>query len=179
MYTRALWVMVLMMLVSAPTAAATTTADVEVDPTAFALDGYSLHAGVHSGAIRVDLGAYAMRLPAAFAGQDQLDVAFHGFGVKAQRFFGGGATGGFAGVGLGLNDTLVRHRACGEAAALRNLGAGVHAGWRFGLPQDFYVTPWLGLDYTFGPRRVALGGETYAPPPWSVFPAVHLGYRFP
>lgn len=37
-------------------------ADFEVDPTAYILDGYSLHAGIGWKRVRVDLGAFAMSL---------------------------------------------------------------------------------------------------------------------
>src|SRR3569833_1012883 len=97
-------------------------ADVEIDPTAYALDGNSVHVGIGAGRIRAALGNFAERL--------------------------------------------------------RQLGVGVHAGYRFELPDGFYVTPWLGVGYDFGTHDVTFQGATYHPSAISVFPAVHVGFRF-
>ncbi|MFO0658259.1 MAG: hypothetical protein U0165_00270 [Polyangiaceae bacterium] len=43
-------------------------ADFEVDPTAYVLDGYSLHVGLGQGRFRLDLGAFAMKVPGAIHG---------------------------------------------------------------------------------------------------------------
>src|SRR5262245_36496062 len=45
-------------------------ADVEIDPTAYVLGGYSLHVGLGWRRVRVDLGAFAMTLPGAFVPGD-------------------------------------------------------------------------------------------------------------
>ena len=57
-------------------------ADVEVDPTAYALGGHSLHAGIARGHWRVDLGNFAMDLPAFAHADDGVAVSFDGFGAK-------------------------------------------------------------------------------------------------
>ena len=45
-------------------------ADVEIDPTAYALDGNSVHVGIGAGRIRADLGSFAEHLPQFFHGHD-------------------------------------------------------------------------------------------------------------
>jgi hypothetical protein len=58
------------------------------------------------------------------------------------------------------------------------VAAGINGGYRFELGAGFYVTPWLGVGYAFAAEKTTLGGETFEPMAWTIFPAVHLGYRF-
>jgi hypothetical protein len=51
---------------SAAAAASPYHLDLETDPTAFVFRGYSLHAGLGYGHLRLDLGGYAMDLPSFF-----------------------------------------------------------------------------------------------------------------
>lgn len=153
-------------------------ADVEVDPAGYLLDGYSLHVGLGWKRLRVDLGAYAMALPRAVHGHDDLDVSFDGYGVKVQYFLFSEQRGGFVGVDAGVvRPTIAKP---GTQLAVRNteLGVGVNLGWRFNLPASFYLTPWLGVGYGFNPHTVSLAGSSYEGSHLSIFPAVHLGYRF-
>jgi hypothetical protein len=41
------------------------------------------------------------------------------------------------------------------------VGAGVELGYCIALPASFYVTPWIGVGYTWGADAVMLGGKTY------------------
>lgn len=153
-------------------------ADAEVDPTGYLSAGYSLHMGVGYRRVRVDLGTYAMRMPAFAVGNDDYTLSMDGFGLKAQYFLTGEQRGGFVGV-----DTAIAHAFAhlkGTDMARRELlvGVGVDAGWRFTLPAGFYVTPWLGLGYEINARDVTLAGKTLHISHLLVFPAVHLGYRF-
>lgn len=174
----------LALLISAPTLSHAQSkerpvgADLEVDPTAFALGGYSLHAGIAHQQYRFDVGAYAMELPAFFVGNSRLEAEFHGFGVKVQRFFRPDQSGGFVGAGAGLSKVLFRHKATLVGRQQLEFGAGVNLGWRFALPAGFYVTPWLGVDYNFMNAPFTVGGERVARHAVSPFPAAHLGYRF-
>lgn len=76
-----------MVLLQAPTsAAAKAGSDIESAPIAFALGGYSLHAGIAAGHWRIDAGAFAMQFPEALHGKENLIVGCHGFGLKVQYF---------------------------------------------------------------------------------------------
>ena len=57
-------------------------------------------------------------------------------------------------------------------------GIGVNAGYRLEIGRGFYATPWLGLSYAFGAGDTVLGGKTFKGQNWSIFPAIHIGYRF-
>lgn len=166
-------------LLASAASASPVRGDVELDPTAYALSGYSIHAGIGYQHLRLDLGNFAMALPQFVHGDDGFDVAFDGYGAKLQYFFRGDQTGLFAGVDGGVVRVHARLQGSDLAADDTQIGAGVHAGYRFSLPAGFYATAWLGVGYVFSADDVMLGGKTYDAQPFTVFPAIHLGYRFP
>lgn len=152
--------------------------DAEVDPTAYVLDGYSVHLGVGYKHLRVDLGAYAMKLPTFVHGQDEFEASFDGFGVKVQYFPFAEQTGGFIGVDAGISRPMVAKPDQKLAERNTEFGVGINFGWRFDVTSGFYATTWLGLGYTFNPHDVTLGDSTFEASHFLVFPAVHLGYQF-
>jgi hypothetical protein len=153
--------------------------DLEVDPTAYALSGYSVHAGLGWNQVRLDLGAFAMSLPGFVHGNDGFAASFDGFGIKLQHFplAKQAQTRLFIGVDAGLARILVQREDTDQASRRNQYTVGGHVGWRFDLVGGLYATPWLGLSYAFNASDVSLGGRTYENTPWIVFPAVHLGYR--
>jgi hypothetical protein len=153
-------------------------ADVELDPTAYVLDGYSLHLGVAWRRLRVDLGAFALTVPELVHGQDGFTASFDGFGAKLQLFLRPGQTGAFAGVDAGVVELLVRRDGTDLASRGRQATAGVHVGWRQPIVGGMYATAWIGVGRVLGARTVELGGARFEQSPWTVFPAIHLGYRF-
>jgi len=164
---------------AASSAASPVGVDVEVDPIAYALDGYSLHVGLTRGHFRVDLGAYAIAMPEAVHGNEGFSASFDGFGAKAQYFPLARGTRLFVGAGVGVSRVQIEHEGTQMASRDEGISAGVHVGWRFDLPAGFYATPWVGVDYALtGGDDVILDGATFERSRWSVFPTVHLGYRF-
>lgn len=152
--------------------------DLETDPLAFAMGGYSLHVGIGWERLRLDLGAFAMDLPAFVHGNDGFDSSFDGFGFKLQYFLFDDQRGGFVGAGAGVNRTLIERKGTELAAAGTEFTVGANLGWRFDLPAGFYATPWIGFDYAFADRNTSVGGETYEQGRWTIFPTVHVGYQF-
>lgn len=152
--------------------------DVEIDPTAYALSGYSIHVGIGYEHLRVDLGNFAMALPQFVHGDDGFDVAFDGYGAKLQYWLRDDQTGLFAGVDGGVVRMHARLQGSDLAADDIQIGAGIQAGYRFSLPANFYATAWLGVGYAFSADDMMLGGKTFEASPITVFPAIHLGYRF-
>jgi hypothetical protein len=165
----------------ADSAATTTTshfhADMEVDPTAYVLDGYSLHAGLGWRNLRLDLGVFAMAVPGAVHGQDGFDASFDGYGVKLQWFPLRQQSGLFVGVDGGLVRALVKRQGTQLAARDRQASLGVNAGYRLDIAGGLYATAWLGLGYVLGADDAVLGDRTYDANPWTVFPAIHIGYH--
>jgi hypothetical protein len=154
-------------------------ADIEVDPTAYVLDGHSIHAGIERGRWRLDLGAFALAIPASIHGNEGFAASFDGFGAKLQYFVFAEGRGGFVGVDAAVSRLLVELDGTNEASRQRELSVGVNLGWRFPISHGVYATPWLGLGRTVaGGGDVMLGGRTFSMSPWTVFPAVHVGRRF-
>jgi hypothetical protein len=153
-------------------------ADFELDPTAYALDGFSLHVGLGWNALRFDLGVFGLRVPEFVHQQPDFDVAFDGYGVKVQFFPFAEQRGAFVGVDAAYSRSLVRLQSSQLLSARDSqLAVGVNAGFRFDVVGALYLTPWLGMGYAFGADDAQLGSETFRANPLIVFPAVHLGYR--
>jgi len=152
-------------------------ADLELDPTAYVLDGFSLHVGLGWDALRIDLGVFGLRVPAFVHRQRDFDVAFDGYGMKAQYFPFAKQRGLFFGVDAAYSRALIRLQGSQLAARDNQLTVGVNAGVRCYVAGDLYITPWLGVGYSFGAEDVSLGGQTFAANPLLIFPALHLGYR--
>ncbi|MCA9626671.1 MAG: hypothetical protein KC766_03345 [Myxococcales bacterium] len=164
----------------APSASETSgpEADLEIDPTAYALDGYSLHVGVNEHHWRLDLGAFALAVPEFVHGNSDFAVSFHGYGAKLQYFFGENHAGGFVGMDAGHIRMLAQRKGSDLATTDDSVSVGVHVGYRIDIFHGFYVKPWIGVSYGFGSEDVTLGGETLEAQPITVFPAIHLGYAF-
>lgn len=153
-------------------------ADAELDPTAYVLDGFSIHVGLAWKRWRFDLGNYAMALPRFVHGNSDYDVSFDGFGAKLQYFLFAEQAGGFVGVDGGANRLLLQRRGTDLAARQRQYGLGAHAGWRFRMTAGLYLTLWAALSYTFNPHDVSLAGSTFTNHHLTPFAAVHVGYQF-
>ncbi len=87
------------------------------------------------------------------------------------------ARGLFVGADAGLARLTVKREHSASAGEQKQVSLGVNAGYRFVLPAGFDVTTWLGVSYGVGARDLHLEGHTFSVQPWTVFPAVHVGYR--
>ncbi len=152
-------------------------ADVELDPTAYVLGGYSLHVGLGWQRWRLDLGAYAMTIPEAIHGDPDFDVSFDGYGAKLQWFAFAEQEGLVLGIDGGVAKVLVQRKGQKLADLDREYTIGANLGYRIGVVDGFYVTPWIGVGYALSAKDVTLDEATFTASRWQVFPAVHLGYR--
>lgn len=152
--------------------------DVEVDPTAYVFSGYSLHAGIGWKRLRLDLGVYAMDLPAFLHGNEGWSADFDGAGTKLQWFPFSEQRGVFVDASAGASRQRVTLDATGATQRDTLVGVGIDAGYRFALPYRFYVTTWAGVSYSFGADDVMLDGQRFHKSSVTPFAAVHLGYRF-
>lgn len=151
--------------------------DFEIDPLAYALDGYSLHVGAGWGRYRFDVGNFALGLPQWLHGQEDFDASFGGFGVKLDAFLNDEQQlGAFLGLESSYTVIRVEDERSGQSDSARTISAGARVGYRFELPANLYVSPWVGFGYRFGGLPVA-GGRTFEMSPWAVFPTIHIGYR--
>lgn len=152
-------------------------ADLELDPTAYALDGFSLHVGLGWNSLRVDLGVFGLHVPQFVHHQPEFDVAFDGYGVKLQYFLFAAQRGAFIGVDAASSRSQVRLRGTQLAVRDNQFALGLNAGVRVDLVSGLYVTPWLGVGYACGAEDLSLADQIFFANPLIVFPAVHLGYR--
>jgi hypothetical protein len=153
--------------------------DAEIDPTAYALSGNSIHVGIGYDSYRLDVGNFGLKVPQFVHGDDGFDVSFDGYGVKLQMFpFGGPQRGLLVGIDGAMARAQVLRQGSAMAERQNQLGVGVDVGYRVSIVDRFYATAWIGLGYQFGASDVTLGGATYKPNPINVFPAIHLGYQF-
>ncbi|MBZ0234828.1 MAG: hypothetical protein K8M05_21045 [Deltaproteobacteria bacterium] len=154
--------------------------DLEIDPTAYLLSGWSVHVGLGWEQLRLDLGTYAMDVPEALHGNDGWDLSFDGAGAKLQWFPFAGATqrGLFVDASVGVSRQRVTWRASGASRRDTLVGVGASAGWRFLLPYGLYATPWAGLSVDLGGDDPMVEGQRFDRPAVTPFAAVHVGYRF-
>lgn len=153
-------------------------ADVEVDPAAYALSGNSLHVGLGVGPWRVDLGNFALALPQWVHGDDDFEVSFDGYGAKLHYFLHDDQTRLYAGVAVSTARVHIRRRRSALSEDDVQYGTAIEVGYRLALPRGFHVTAWLGVGAAWSADSVALEDDTFEPSRLTLFPAVHVGYRF-
>ena len=160
----------------APSAERGWSADVELDPIAYAAGGYSLHVGLGRGRLRFDLGAFAANIPEWLHQNEGFDTRADGFGVKLDVFLKEDWRGPFAGLEAGLLGTTLRSPD-GLHDFDERLQVGARVGWRIPIAAGFYATPWVGLDYAIGAGDRSVGDVVYEESPWVLFPTLHVGYQ--
>ncbi len=152
--------------------------DVEVDPTAYILSGYSVHVGLGYQRVRLDLGVFAMDLPEMFHGNEGWDASFDGAGAKVQWFPFAEQRGLWVDASIGVSRRTATLVETGRSQRDTTLGIGIDAGYRFALPYNLYVTPWAGISRDLEDTDVMLDGKRFTKSAWTPFAAVHIGYRF-
>lgn len=151
--------------------------EVEIDPLAYLAKGHSFHLRQHwQNGMSLDLGVFGLEVP-EFAETNKNYVSrFDGYGFKLS-YHGSNPEGWFAGIGGGRSLIKATQKITQESQTLHTTSVGAHLGYRFGK-EDFYITPWIGFDWTLNPENLQFQNETYKVAPFSIFPTIHLGYRF-
>ena len=154
--------------------------EVEAHPTAYALKGFSAHVGypIFDGRSRLQLGGFGADTPQWIHGNAGFTESSRGATFKIDYFprqpsrgLFFGADSNFSRVRYELDETHGRvHRSM--------VGLGPRAGYRFDISQHLYIYPWISVDYQFGAKDVTISGKTFHESKYSVFPAVHIGWRF-
>src|SRR5262249_36602744 len=146
-------------------------ADVELDPTAYALSGNSIHVGLGYDRFRLDLGNFALAVPRWVTGNDAYDVSFYGYGAKLPMFPLAEQRGWFVGVDAAYARVLAERRGTEMAVRDGQVQVGVDTGYRIPVTHGFYASAWLGVGYAFSASDVTLAGATFRPMHVVVFPA--------
>lgn len=157
--------------------------EIETDPLAYVLRGYSAHAAITYGEFRTSVGVYGIEPPDFLKGNDAFYVFTSGFDFKTDYLFGS-ARGVHAGIQatysrdrIGLIDATYRENLWG-------LNIGIRGGYRFlfGKAENhyrgFYIAPWAALMYNPSPKTVRHGDADYKQAAWFPFPTLHVGWRF-
>jgi len=149
-----------------------------VDPFAYALNGFSLHLAKVQGSVRVNVGTFGVDVPIAIHGNEGWDERMRGVGVKVD-YLGSPVDGFFAGLEGGYMRTRYLRAAGGDAEVRGVVGMGVRGGYRLSLGgSGLYVAPWVGVGYNFDGDDVIVSGEGFERRTVTVFPTVHIGWRF-
>ena len=157
--------------------------ELEADPIAFILSGYSLHAGYTVSHIRFDLGVFGIKQPDFALENKRFSVFSSGLGVKVDYLLRKNR-GAFFGLQSDHATDKIRLKTSEGSESVSGLTLGFRTGYRFmfGSKENqyngIYLVPWVALIHSFNPSMVISGGHQYKQSQWSVFPTVHLGYRF-
>jgi hypothetical protein len=125
--------------------------EVEIDPIAYAFNGFSLHLAKVLGSARVNVGTFGIDVPGAFHGNDGWTETMRGAGVKVD-YLGSRSDGFFVGVDGGYmrNRYALVGGGDGDAEVRDIVGVGIRGGYRLPLGgSGLYVAPWVGLSYNF------------------------------
>jgi len=151
--------------------------EVDGDPAAFFVDGFSLHVAVVGAWRRIDFGVFSIDEPAFLHGNDGWSTELRGWGMNWE-FLGGLGAGFFAGVGATFAIRTYRLDGSDLSVERHQLLVGPHIGWRFQLGRHLYLSPWLAVQYAYRGDEVTLAGERFDDRPYVIFPTVYLGWRF-
>lgn len=165
-------------LIMAVPSSAAAQVEVEVDPFAYALNGFSLHVAKVFGSVRVNVGTFGIDVPRWLHGNDGWNETMRGAGVKFD-YLGSRLDGFFAGVDGGYMRNRYELAAHDDREVRDVVGIGVRGGYRLPVGgSGLYVVPWVGLSYYFNGDDVNISGEAFERGSVGIFPTVHLGWRF-
>jgi hypothetical protein len=101
-----------------------------------------------------------------------------GAGVKVD-YLGPRIDGWFVGAEGGYMRNRYRREGEPGVAERDVIGVGLRGGYRQPIGgRGLYLAPWVGVGYSFDGEEVRIGGEEFARSPVTVFPTVHIGWRF-
>lgn len=157
--------------------------ELEIDPIAYILKGYSFHGIYVHNKIRTDLGVFGILQPEGFGGNDGFQVKTQGVGVK-MNYLLNKSESWFAGVGFGYANNNIELIETSESQSQKTLGIGIHLGYRW-FPliksekfyKNLYLAPWCSIDYNWALNDVNFVNHPYKQKPVSFFPTIHIGYK--
>jgi hypothetical protein len=161
-------------------AAARAQWEIEADPIAYALGGFSAHVAraLPDGRDRVQVGVFGADVPDALMSNDAFTDSSRGVTFKFDHFLGKRTAGIFVGVDGDYSRERYGFKATGDSTDRNLVGLGPRIGYRFEFGQHLYVSPWFSAAYQFNVHDVVLSGERLDQQKYSLFATVHAGWRF-
>jgi len=155
--------------------------EVEVDPIAFALKGYSAHVGPRIGSWKFDVNTasedFTSDQTKTFLNQANFLAKFVSYGAKVD-YIGESGKGWHVGIQYDSSNWSYTSTINNQSATNVVQDVGPRIGYRFAR-GNFYVDPWIAiLKNISGTNAVNVGGQTFQPQSFLIFPTVHLGFRF-
>ena len=166
------------LLVTLTPSAAYSQVEVEADPIAYVLNGYSGHLAYVFDPARVSVGVFGVDVPQFFHGNEGWDLRSRGATVKVDYLISK-LKGLFVGIDTGYQRSEYTLESAEETEDQDLFGAGVRTGYRyFFRDTGFYVVPWVSVSYQFNAEDIVINGERFEQGQVQVFPTLHLGWRF-
>ncbi|HNV27502.1 MAG TPA: autotransporter domain-containing protein [Cyclobacteriaceae bacterium] len=157
--------------------------EMEIDPIAYVLKGYSLHGIYVKDRIRTDLGVFGIMQPEGYGGNDGFQVRSQGFGLKVNYLLNEKETW-FGGIGTGYTNNTIKLKESSETQKQNAVSMGVHLGYRWfafkntdNAWKNLYIAPWFSVDYNHPLKEVNFIGGEYKQKAISFFPTIHIGYK--
>ncbi len=155
--------------------------EIEIDPIAYAMHGFSLHGIYNINRFRLDFGAYGIEYPGELKGNNGYSTMTRGLGIKGNYLIKS-IKGMYAGVDCGFAANNVTARESMKNDMGHSISMGIHAGYRIflfpkqpGFLSGLYVTPWAGVSYDHIIDKVKFSG--YKQNNIGYFATFHIGYR--
>jgi len=152
--------------------------DIDIDPIAYAFNGFSVHTGFNTQNIRYDIGLFGIEVPEAFHGNEGFNNYMWGAGAKADYYFKGTKNGLFTGFGIDLTNSRVRLDETGSESSAVQFAAGLNIGYKISITNHLFVKPWFGLSYLFNADDIVVEDSTFEQASIRPFPTVHIGWMF-
>jgi len=154
--------------------------DVETDPLAYILDGYSLHVGYSKNKSRWNVGFVGFEYPENFNDNAGITARTNGLSLKWDYI-----SPKLKGFYVGLQSDLSRLKLTSiddntQVKTLFQATFGLRAGYRlmFGSENGFYLNAWAANIFNTKSDDVVVGNTAYEIPAYVIFPTVHLGWKF-
>lgn len=173
--------MIFLVAVSSVASAKDSGVEIELDPIAYALSGYSLHLGEYIHAWKFDVNtaaeSYNQSETNSLLSNSNFTSKFVSYGAKID-YIGSSQTGFHIGVQWDYVQWTYTNVNNSVSANNYMQDAGIRIGYRWGAGA-LYLDPWIGFLYNYqGTNSVNVGGQAYNPQNFLVFPTVHIGFRF-
>ncbi|MGL1903687.1 MAG: autotransporter outer membrane beta-barrel domain-containing protein [Fibrobacterales bacterium] len=148
--------------------------EIEVDPLAYILKGYSLHGIYLLDETKIDVGVFGLELPED-SDNKNFTVYFKGAGFKYD-WYGNALDGFFTGIQGSIATVEFSYASQNKNRIITSSGVRVGYRWSWG---HFFVTPWVSVDYNHNwGSEVVIQQNKYDYTSISLFPTIHLGYHF-